>query len=79
MDHRLIAAARITLGSAIATFAVYAAGASHPAWAAMGAQAVMQGTHLHINMSRALQRMAAPWSAPAWSGSSWPRSRRCGA
>lgn len=57
-DHRLIAAARITLGSAIAAFAVYAAGAPHPAWAAMGAMAVMQGTHLHINMSRALQRMA---------------------
>lgn len=58
LDHRLIAAARITLGSAIAAFAAYAAGAPHPAWAAMGAVAVMQGTHLHINMSRALQRMA---------------------
>lgn len=58
LDHRLIAAARITLGSAIAAFAAYAAGAAHPAWAAMGAMAVMQGTHLHISMSRALQRMA---------------------
>lgn len=33
-------------------------GADHPAWAAMGALAVMQGTHLHISMNRALQRMA---------------------
>jgi len=31
---------------------------SYPAWAAMGAIAVMQGTHLHINMHRAYQRMA---------------------
>lgn len=58
LDHRLIAAARITLGSAIAAFAAYAAGAAHPAWAAMGTVAVMQGTHLHISMSRAMQRMS---------------------
>ena len=58
IDHRLIAAVRITLGSAIAAFATYAAGAAHPAWAAMGTLAVMQGTHLHISMNRALQRMA---------------------
>lgn len=31
--------------------------AAHPAWAAMGALAVLQGTQLHINMHRALQRM----------------------
>ncbi|MFG1201148.1 FUSC family protein [Xanthobacter aminoxidans] len=58
LDHRLIAAARITLGSAIAAFAAYAAGAAHPGWAAMGTVAVMQGTHLHISMSRAMQRMS---------------------
>ena len=58
LGHYLIAAARIALGSAIAAFAAHAAGAAHPAWAAMGTVAVMQGAHLHINMSRALQRMA---------------------
>ncbi|MFG1263582.1 MULTISPECIES: FUSC family protein [Xanthobacter] len=58
LDHRLVAAARITLGSAIAAFAAYAAGAAHPGWAAMGTVAVMQGTHLHISMSRAMQRMS---------------------
>ncbi len=58
LGHRLIAAARLTLGAAIATLIAHAAGAPHPAWAAMGAMAVMQGAHLHINMNRALQRMA---------------------
>lgn len=58
LDHRLVAAARITLGSALAAFAAYAAGAAHPGWAAMGTVAVMQGTHLHISMSRAMQRMS---------------------
>lgn len=58
LDHRLIAAARITIGSAVAIFATYAVGGAHPGWAALGALAVMQGTHLHINMNRAIQRMA---------------------
>ena len=58
INHRLIAAARIALGSAVAAFAAYAAGVAHPAWAAMGTVAVMQGAHLHISMNRALQRMA---------------------
>lgn len=58
LRHRLVAAGRIALGCAIAALAAHAAGAHHPAWAAMGALAVMQGTHLHINMNRALQRMA---------------------
>jgi hypothetical protein len=58
LDHHVIAAARMTLGSAIAAFAADAAGAGHPAWAAMGTVAVMQGAHLHISMNRALQRMA---------------------
>ena len=55
--HRLIAAARVAFGAGVAAFAVFAMGVAHPAWAAMGAVAVMQGAHLHINMSRALQRM----------------------
>jgi hypothetical protein len=58
IGHRLIAAARIMAGSALAAYAAHAAGASHPGWAAMGATAVLQGTHLHISMNRALQRMA---------------------
>lgn len=57
LGHRLIAASRMILGSAIAAFIADAAGAPHPAWAAMGAMAVMQGAHLHISMNRALQRM----------------------
>lgn len=58
LDHRLVAAARIALGSGLAAFAAHACGAAHPAWAAMGTVAVMQGVHLHISMNRALQRMA---------------------
>ena len=58
LGHHLIAAARMTLGSAIAAFAAHAVGAAHPAWAAMGTVAVMQGAHLHISMSRAMQRTA---------------------
>lgn len=58
IDHHLIAAGRITLGAALTGFLVHAAGASHPAWAVLGTVAVMQGVHLHINMNRALQRMA---------------------
>lgn len=58
LDHRLIAAARSAAGAGIAIFASYTFGANHPAWAAMGALAVMQGAHLHISMNRALQRMA---------------------
>lgn len=58
LDHRLIAAGRSAVGAGVAIFASYAFGANHPAWAAMGALAVMQGAHLHITMNRALQRMA---------------------
>lgn len=57
LDHRLVAAARIALGAGIAAVAAYAMGAAHPSWAALGAVAVMQGTHLHISMNRAVQRM----------------------
>jgi uncharacterized membrane protein YccC len=58
LADRFMAALRISIGSAIAIFASHALGADHPAWAAMGALAVMQGAHLHISMHRALQRMA---------------------
>ncbi len=58
LSHRLIAAGRITFGTAIAALAAHACGSTHPAWAALGTLAVMQGTHLHVSMNRALQRMA---------------------
>lgn len=58
LAHRLNAAYRTIFGATIAVFASHALGAHHPAWAAMGALAVMQGAHLHISMDRALQRMA---------------------
>src|SRR5690606_22629443 len=54
--HLLAMAARATVGAAIAVFASHALGAHHPAWAAMGALAVLQGNHLHVNMNRARQR-----------------------
>ncbi len=57
-SHQLVAALRVAIASALALLASYATGAGHPAWAAMGAIAVMQGEHLHISMNRALQRMA---------------------
>lgn len=50
-------AAQIAVASAIAAFIAHGSGAAHPAWAAMGAVAVMQGTHLHLRMNRALQRV----------------------
>lgn len=56
VSHRAVAALRIAFGSAIAALAAHALGAAHPAWAVLGAMAVMQGTHLHISMNRALQR-----------------------
>ena len=58
LHKELIVAVRITIGAGLAAYIAYAAGWHHPAWAAIGATAVMQGTHLHITMSRALQRMA---------------------
>jgi len=56
--HRGIAAIRVALGAAVAALSAHALGAAHPAWAAIGAVAVVQGTHLHISMNRALQRTA---------------------
>jgi hypothetical protein len=58
LSDRLMASIRISAGAAMAIFASHALGAAHPAWAAMGSLAVMQGAHLHISMHRALQRMA---------------------
>ncbi|HLR78055.1 MAG TPA: FUSC family protein [Burkholderiaceae bacterium] len=58
LKHILIAGGRIGIGAAVAALIAYAAGWSHPSWAAIGATAVMQGGHLHITMYRALQRMA---------------------
>ncbi|UXS04228.1 FUSC family protein [Agrobacterium tumefaciens] len=55
-NPRVVAALRIALGSAIAGLAAHVLGAAHPAWAVLGAMAVMQGSHLHISMNRALQR-----------------------
>ncbi len=58
LKSQLIAAGRITIGAGLAAFLAHTAGWNYPAWAAIGATAVMQGTHLHITMNRALQRMA---------------------
>lgn len=58
LKSQLIAGSRITLGAALAGLIAYWAGWQYPAWAAIGATAVMQGRHLHVTMSRALQRMA---------------------
>jgi hypothetical protein len=58
LKERLVIAARAAVGAGIAIFLSVFLGAHHPAWAALGALAVMQSTHLHITMNRALQRMA---------------------
>lgn len=54
----LFMAARVAVAALIVVFICYALDLQFPAWAAMGAVAVMQGAHLHISMHRALQRMA---------------------
>lgn len=56
--HEVIAAGRIAAGTAVAALIAQTAGWPHPSWAAIGAMAVLQGSHLHVTMSRALQRMA---------------------
>jgi uncharacterized membrane protein YccC len=48
--------ARIALCTASAGLLALAAGWQHPAWAAIGAMAVLQGSHLHTAMHRAVQR-----------------------
>lgn len=57
-DQRRYAAARIVLACAITALIADALGAMHPAWAAMGALAVMQVPRLNASMNRSLQRMA---------------------
>lgn len=57
MSHQLVSASRLVACTAIVALVAYAGGAAYPGWAAMGAVAVMMGAHLHINMSRALQRL----------------------
>lgn len=76
--HQLIAASRITVGAGLAAFVADAAGWHYPAWAAIGATAIMQGSHLHVTMNRALQRMAGTvlgaciaWAILAQSPSFW--------
>lgn len=56
LRSRLIAAGRTVAGAAVAIVVSLALDGQHPAWAAMGALAVMQGPQLHIVMNRALQR-----------------------
>lgn len=58
LPYRLQASARVAVGSALALLVADLVGLGHPAWAAMGAMAVLQGAHLHITLSRAVQRMA---------------------
>jgi hypothetical protein len=72
-------AARVAVAALVVVFASHALGLAHPAWAAMGAVAVMQGSHLHISMHRALQRMtgtmvgaAFAWLLLAQQPSVWP-------
>lgn len=58
VSHQWIAGGRIALVAGLAALIAQAAGWQHPSWAAIGAVAVMQGGHLHVTMSRSLQRMA---------------------
>lgn len=79
LRQQLVAAARISLGAALAALLALAAGWSHPAWAAIGATAVLQGSHLHTTMHRALQRSfgtligaAVAWLVLSQHPSFWP-------
>ncbi len=56
LRHRLLVAARVVAGAAAAVLLAWALSATHPGWAAVGLVAVMQGSQLHINMNRAIQR-----------------------
>ncbi|WP_017524140.1 FUSC family protein [Pusillimonas noertemannii] len=78
LRSQLIAACRITAGAGAAAYIAHAVGWHYPAWATIGATAVMQGSHLHITMNRALQRMAGTvlgaciaWAVLAQSPSFW--------
>jgi len=61
-------AVRVAVAALLVVFISDALGMSHPAWAAMGAVAVLQASQLHINMHRAVQRMAGTvlGAALAW-------------
>ncbi|MDM0030667.1 FUSC family protein [Variovorax sp. J22P271] len=79
LPHQWIAAGRIALCAASAALLALAAGWPHPAWAAIGATAVMQGSHLHITMHRAVQRTvgtmigaALAWGILASPPTFWP-------
>jgi uncharacterized membrane protein YgaE (UPF0421/DUF939 family) len=77
--HPWLAAGRIALCAASAALLALAAGWPHPAWAAIGATAVLQGSHLHVTMHRAVQRTvgtvigaALAWGILASQPSFWP-------
>jgi hypothetical protein len=57
ISERLSSVGRIVIASAVAALVALALGAEHPAWAAMGALAVLQASRLHVTMNRSLQRM----------------------
>lgn len=46
----------VAMCSLLATLVAHAFGLMHPAWAAIGAVAVVQGSHLHVAVHRAWQR-----------------------
>lgn len=74
----LLMAARVTVAALIVVLVCQAAGLNYPAWAAMGAVAVMQG---HTCISVCIERCSAwqvPWWAPRLPGCCWLRSHRCG-
>ena len=58
LRQQLFVATRIAIGAGIAALITHSLGWDYPAWAAIGATAVMQGAHLHLTMNRSLQRMA---------------------
>lgn len=79
VGYLLLMSAQVTLAALIVVFISHACGLHYPAWAAMGAVAVMQGSYLHINMHRALQRTAGTiigamlaWLLLAQQPSIWP-------
>ncbi len=64
----LVAAGRVALCAAIAAMLAQAAALPFPAWAAIGATAVLQGGHLHVTMHRAVQRMIGTVGGAAVAG-----------
>ncbi len=58
VGNLLINSARCAAGAGLAMAISHVLGGGHPAWAAMGVVAVLQGPHLHLVMNRAIQRMA---------------------